>query len=231
MNDQAAQRAIKAALAGNWDEAIEFNLQALKNDSSDTDTLNRLARAYAAIGQTKNAQKTWNKVLHFDPYNSIALQQLAKLKHRGSHPPTSNLLAADTFVDEPGKTKTVSLCRLANMTFLLSLEPGQAVNLILKKRSIEINTTIGQYLGCLPDDISAHLLKLIKAGNKYAALVRRVGKNTAQIFLKEIKRAKRYQHVPSFSIQTTSPTLELDNLGPVNESPIDVVATGEDGEQ
>ena len=181
MNNQSAQRGIKAALKGNWDEAIEFNLQALKTSPCDTDTLNRLAHAYAAIGQTKNAQKIWNKVLHLDPYNPIAAGQLAKLKHRQPiSSPTKAPLSANIFVDEPGKTKTIFLCRLANTTILASLESGQPVALVPKKRSIEVTTASGEYLGSLPEDISVYIKKLIKAGNKYDALIRKVEKNTVQ---------------------------------------------------
>lgn len=208
MQDDSAQRAIKAALSGHWDEAIEFNLQALKSHPTDIDILNRLARAYAAIGQTKNAHKIWHKVLHLDPYNSIASSQLNKLKHRNfSNTHQNPPLAANTFVDEPGKTKTVALCRLANTTVLLSLEPSQILSLIPKRRQLEVVTLDGNYLGSLPDDLSLHLIKLIKAGNKYDALVRRVDRNSIHVFLKEIKRAKSYSNVPSFLAQTTS-TLE-----------------------
>ncbi len=231
MNDQAAQRAIRAALNGSWNEAIEFNLQALKSNPHDTEILNRLARAYAAIGQTKNAHKAWNKVLHLDPYNPIATGQLAKLKHR--YPKEKNVpapLPANTFLDEPGKTKTVFLCRLANTTLLANLEPGEKIILTPKKRLIEISTdTTNQYLGSLPEDLSAHIKKLIKAGNRYEGLIRRVERNSLQIFLKETKRGKRYQNTPSFPTNITS--LEPESVGPINETPVDVSATGEENEQ
>ncbi len=230
MNQLSAQRAIKAALAGNWDEAIEFNLQILKNEPENIEALNRLARAYLAIGQTKNAQKTWNKVLRSDHYNPIALGQLEKLKSQTRMTPGGKQVApsAQTFLDEPGKTKTTPLVRLANNKILACLQVGQAVKLLAKTRCVAVTNLENEYIGSLPDDLSIHLSKLIKAGNKYEALIRRAEKNHLSIFIKEIKRVKRNQHTPSFPSNKFSFPLEIDSATPLNDIPIDVAPTGEE---
>ena len=231
MTQKAAQRAIKAALAGKWNEAVEFNLQILLQEPDNIDALNRLARAQASIGQTKKARKTWNKVLRLDRYNPIAKQQLEKLK--SAAPSKTRMKPAvstsgETFLDEPGKTKTTQLVRLADAKKVMSLEPGQTVKLFPKKRLITVVTQSGDYLGALPDDLSTHLARLIKGGNKYEALIRRVKKNTILVFLKEIKRSKRYQNTPSFLGHKLSPAIAIEPTASINETPINTTPTGEE---
>lgn len=232
MNQQAAQRAIKSALAGNWNEAVEYNLQILKNEPQNIEALNRLARAYASLGQTKNAKRTWNKVLSLDHYNPIALSQIQKLKTslKRSAPGATIPKSGEIFLDEPGKTKTTQLVRLTDAETLMSLEPGQHLKLEPKKRLITVATLAGHYLGVLPDDLSIYLTRLIRGGNKYQVLVRRVEKNTLHVFIKEIKRAKRYTHTPSFPRSKTTLLVPLENTGPIHETPIDIVPTGEEGD-
>lgn len=230
MNQQAAQRAIKSALAGRWNEAVEYNLQILKNEPQNTEALNRLARAYASLGQTKNARRTWNKVLSLDRYNPIAQSQIQKLKSnlKGTTAPFHSPKSGEIFLDEPGKTKTTQLVRLADAKTLMSLEPGQHLKLEPKKRLITVSNLMGQYLGALPDDLSLHLTRLVRGGNKYDVLVRRVEKNNIHVFIKETKKAKRYINTPSFPRSKMTPLIPLENTGPINETPIDVVPTGEE---
>ena len=72
MNEDLAQKAVAAALAGDWKEAEKINKQILKGDKSDVDALNRLARAYAEQGNLKKAKETAQKVLKINTFNQIA---------------------------------------------------------------------------------------------------------------------------------------------------------------
>ena len=72
------QIAINQALNCLWEEAITTNLQILENIPSDINTLNRLGKAYAAIGDKEASKDTYQKVLKYDKYNSVALKNLKK---------------------------------------------------------------------------------------------------------------------------------------------------------
>jgi tetratricopeptide (TPR) repeat protein len=226
----AAQRAIKAALNGEWNEAVEFNLEVLLVTPNNVEALNRLARAYAALGQSNNAKRTWNKVISLDRYNPIATSQLEKIKSRSTPVSKSSNLAPsqETFLEEPGKTKTTPLVRLASNNTILNLEPAQPVHLKVKKRLISVLDSNQEYIGSLPDDLSSHLLKLIKAGNTYTTLVRRVKKNTVHIFIKEKQRAKRYLNSPTFSPNDNQQDVQLDGPLKIQEDPINIAPTGEE---
>jgi len=191
--------AIKKALAGHWDEAIELNQKILKDEPENVDALNRLARALAQKGQIKKAQKTYRKVLKFDRFNPIAkrnLEKLKKTKKANAAPLDQN---PDNFLEEPGKTKVVPLVRLGSQENLLSLNPSQPLVLEPKTKSISLYTKEGQYVGRLPDDLSLKLSWLINRGNRYKVFVKVVEKNRVLIFIRETKRSKRNKNYPSFS--------------------------------
>ena len=74
MNEELAQKAIHAALASEWDEAVKINKAILKENSEDIGALNRLARAYAELGKINLAKRTSAKVLRIDSHNKIAIR-------------------------------------------------------------------------------------------------------------------------------------------------------------
>jgi len=80
MNNDLLQKSINLALAGNWKEAIKVNKEILKTNSNDTETLNRLAKAYFESGNSLKAKSICQKIIKIDPINTIALRNLAKWK-------------------------------------------------------------------------------------------------------------------------------------------------------
>lgn len=203
--DDLEKQAVQAAIKGSWTKAVTLNQQLIKEDPKNIAALNRLARAYWELGKIDNAQKTYKKVLKIDPYNSIAtknFQRLTKRRKKGKQKKityTSNL-----FLEEPGKTKTVKLVRLASAEVLSELNSGQAVKLTPKKRAISVTTEDNTYLGSLPDDLSLRLIKMIKGGNRYQSLIKAVERQHLEIFIREIFRSKRFHNLPSFPPSGTS---------------------------
>ena len=195
-----AQKAVKLALTGNWKEAVKSNNQILKENPKDVDALNRLARAYAELGNTKRAKSLTEKVLRIDPFNSIALKCLAKWKGggRGKHPLTK-VLGAEAFLEEPGKTKLISLLHLGGSSLLSKLDAGDEVIFSQGPHRLSILTLDGKYVGRLPDDLSARLRRLIKAGNSYQVLIKSISPEDVKIFVREVKRAEELKDTPSFS--------------------------------
>lgn len=195
------KQAINQALAGSWQAALDLNLQILKHDPKDIDTLCRLAKAYTELNKRQLALKTYKKVLKLDAFNQIAKKNLAKFAKKGFPKKKKNGspgMKPGLFLEEPGKTKIVSLVKLGSPKILLSLNTSSPVKLLPRKRSLSVYDESRCYLGKLPDDLSLRLIKLIKSGNQYQAVVKSAEEKNLSIFIKETKRSKRNNSTPSF---------------------------------
>lgn len=205
--DQLAQRAVQAALRGDWTEAKSLNEALLEISPEDKDTLCRLARTYAELGKITKALTTYKKVLSLDPYNSIAakaIDRLEKLKENGdtNHKNHTNgylfSQSATSFLEEPGKTKTANLIHLGASGVLTGLSIGESVKLVPHAHRVSVETQSGDFIGRLPDDLSHRIISLSRAGNQYEVLIRAVTSNQVKIFIKELERADAVRDIPSF---------------------------------
>lgn len=200
--------AINFALHQDWQQAVDYNLNYLEENPKDIDTYNRLGFAYLQLGQIDKSTQSYQKALEFDPYNSIAKKSLDKLNHfqvnqkvsLPKHPSPVKI----SFLEEPGKTKTVTLTRPAESKILAGLNVGTPVELIPKKHRINAQTSAGQYIGSLPDDLSYRLGNFIKLGYKYECWVKSVSVNSACVFIKETQRSKKGMDAPSFPVVTSA---------------------------
>jgi len=200
--EQKAREAIIAALAGDWEKALRLNEEIIKEDPENIEALGRLARAYSEIGDIKNAKITAKKVLSIDPYNIIAkkcLERWRKLRPKENYKSTS--LKADLFIEEPGKTKIVTLNYPGNPKTLAKLDAGDEIKLNSHGHRIIITTSDDEYIGRLPDDINSRLKKLINLGNEYQAYIKSIDNNEVKIFIKEIKKSKKTKEIPSFTVE------------------------------
>jgi len=189
-------QAIQTALVGDWTNAIALNEQILQEEPNDIDTLNRLAFAYLSVGKPKDAKSLYEKVLSLDMKNPIAIRNLKRLndvKTNKVNIPLNNL-----FIEEPGKTKVIELLNVADKKVVAYLRSGEKIDLRIKRNKIFAIDSENQYIGMLPDDICQRLIKFMEAGNQYDAYVRTVDSNRACIFVREIKRIKRFRDQPSF---------------------------------
>lgn len=202
---QLEELAIEAALSSNWEKAVRLNQTILQISPEDVDCLNRLGYAYFKLGKIKEARVQFRKVLKVDRYNPVASKNLKRFqKIKGVKPQKERAsVSPSLFLEEPGKTKTVTLVKLASQKILSSLSIGQTVNLYAKRHSIEVRIEDKSYLGVIPDDLSFKLIRLIKNGYQYKALVKNVKENFLSIFLREIKRSKKLKGQPSFTATET----------------------------
>jgi len=197
------EQAINQALSGNWKIAVDLNLQILKQNSKDIDALCRLAKAYAELNKKQLVLKTYKKILRLDHFNRIAKKNLAKFSNKGFSKKKKNEVSKVEpclFLEEPGKTKIVSLIKLGIPKILISLDTNSLVKLIPRKHSISVYDKNHRYLGKLPDDISSRLIKLIRSGNQYNAVIKSVNEKNISIFIKETKRSKINNSIPSFPL-------------------------------
>lgn len=201
MQNDLAQKAISAALKANWEDALELNKKILKDDTSDVDALNRLARALSELGEIDKAKKIAQKVVRIDPHNTIATKALEKWKSlRKSEKASPSKFSARVFLEEPGKTKIVSLLHLGDSeNVLANLDSGDEVLLKLGSHRISVCSLNKKYIGRLPDDLSASLIKLIRRGNEYQVFVKSSKPQEIKVFIRETKRVKELENIPSFS--------------------------------
>ncbi|MDD5147224.1 MAG: tetratricopeptide repeat protein [Candidatus Daviesbacteria bacterium] len=208
------EQAINAALDSNWELAIKLNKQVIKIDPQNVDALNRQAKAYMELGRANLAKKYYSEALSVDPYNPIAQKNLRIIKSfksnwcklttqdpnnkQSSAGCVHTKLSPSLFLQEPGKTKIVSLLKVAEPQKLISAFCGMKVEMVIKNRKITITDLNGDYLGVLPDDINHHLLRLSKGGNKYELFVKSVRINSLSVIIKETFRSKKFKNQPSF---------------------------------
>ncbi len=194
--------AIQAALSQDWETAIKLNLALLKQDKNNISLLNRLGFAYLQSGQLTQAKKTFQKVTKLDEYNQIAIKNLSKLnsvRQKDLLKQTKRQLTPLSFLEEPGKTKIVECVNAAPQVVLASVSPGEEVELKARNHVVEVRNANNVYLAALPDDLSFRLIRFLAVGNTYQALIKSVGKNTVTVFLRELRRGKRFANQPSFA--------------------------------
>jgi hypothetical protein len=204
-------KAIQAMLLGDWKNATTLNKQLLKEDPKDIDALNRLAYAFTILGKIREAKSTYKKVLKIDILNQIAMRNMKKLTEMGPKQIAKSLSSiqgvSNTFLEETGKTKIISLVNTAQPKIISILTTGQSVLIAIKRSKIFVQNQNKQYLGVLPDDIGRRLIKLMKGGNTYTACIKSATQHNVCVFVKETKRVSRYKNQPSF------PQTESQNLG------------------
>lgn len=191
-------KAIQAALRGDWETAVEINLEILADAPNNIQALNRLGRAYTELGQKDAASDAYHKVLKIDKYDTIASRNLKLLPHQKNNLSPTEYISED-FIELPGITKSTQLIKVASRDILLSLACKQKLNLIPKTRLVAVTTCSKVCIGCLPDDLSLKLKHLMKAGYEYVACLKGASDNNATIFIRELKRPKRASAGPSFS--------------------------------
>ena len=196
-------KAIDAALESRWEEALKINKRIIKLDPQNVDALNRQAKAYMELGKSNLAKKYYSEALKFDPYNPIALKNLKIMKSFKSKGQnfvhgSNGKLSPSLFLQEPGKSKMVSLLKVAEPQKLSLAFCGMKVGMAIKNRKITIVDGGDNYLGVLPDDINYQMLRLLKGGNKYEIFIKSVRVNGLSIIIKETFRSKRFKNQPSF---------------------------------
>ena len=72
-------QAVQAALRGDWDEAVQHNLEILEMFPDDVKARNQLGNAYMELGQLEEAATVYEENLQRQPSNPIARRRLTEL--------------------------------------------------------------------------------------------------------------------------------------------------------
>lgn len=233
-------QAINAALNSNWNEALKLNRLIIRDDPSNVDALNRLARANFELGKLSLAKKFYSEALKFDPYNPIAIKNLKIIKAFKKEDFSSNQqtmfeqnhnghaaqVLASMFLQEPGKTKIVNLIKVAEPQKLSRMFCGMTVDLVVKNRKLTVVDPSGVYLGAIPDDVSFKLMRLIAGGNKYQVFIKSIRFNAMSVLIKETLRSKKFRNQPSF-LEASTHQSTPDLIAPIDQD-ADEVETEEE---
>ena len=199
--NQLEAQAVEAALENNWKKAVELNEAILKQDPNNLDALLRLGFASFQTGDYKKSKSAYRKVIQIQPHNPIAKEKLKQINIliKEKNTEIKNLeLDPNLFTDVPGKTKIISLVNLGQKNVLAKLNVGEPVVLKIRKRKVEIRTQKGDYIGCLPDDLSKRLMLFINAGSEYSAYIKEATLKEVVIFIKEVKKTRKLKKFISF---------------------------------
>lgn len=199
--DILEQHAIDAAVKSQWELAIEINQKILAEDSMNLGACLRLGFACLQVKKVTEAKEYYVKALEIQPKNNIAIEHLEKIAILGTKGKsnTSNAnLDPNLFLEMPGKTKTVKLVNLGQKDELAGLNIGQEVELKEKKRRLEVRSLDGEYIGCLPDDVSRRLMHFVNEESVYKTYIKETSLNDVAIFIREISKGPKVMQYPSF---------------------------------
>lgn len=228
-------RAIDASLNRRWDEAVKLNKNIIKLDGENIDAYNRLARAYMELGRYNLAKRYYSETLKYDPYNPIAIKNLKIIKSFKSNGKPIQVneyekISASLFLQEPGKTKIVTLLNVAEPQVLSKSFCGMKVSIVFKGRKITIADMNGTYLGVLPDDISHTILRLTNGGNKYEFFIKSIKVNGMSVLIKETFRSKKFKNQPSF-LEGTNHLRTNEIIAHIDSESIETIETAEGEEE
>lgn len=201
MFNESARKAIKAALLEKWEEAVFWNEKILQNNPEDIDAIVRCARAHFELGSSETAKEMLKSALQLDSLHPVATKlntHFRTLSGSATKRDVATLSKHQIFLEEPGRTKVVNLVNLADKNTIMKVRCGDPTNLLPRGHKISVTTVTNEYIGRLPDDLSARLVQFITKGNQYHSYIRTVNSMEIKVFLKERYRVPELSNIASF---------------------------------
>jgi tetratricopeptide (TPR) repeat protein len=91
LRKQWAIEAVEMAMSGRWDEAVQANQHILEIFPEDTQSRNRLGKAFQELNRLEDALAAYEHSLQKQPSNNIARKRLAELYALLNREPTIQL--------------------------------------------------------------------------------------------------------------------------------------------
>ena len=189
---ERVKQAISLAMESHWEEAASVNRLIVDHSPDDVEAHNRLGKALSELGQYKEARKVYKRALQLAPNNGIArknLQRIEPLREDISQKTQRKRVPPHFFIEETGKTGSVTLVNEAPEETLAKTSAGEPVALEFMDKTLQVTTTDGEYLGSVDPKIALKLIDLSRGGNRYAGAISRLDGSQIHIFIKET-----YQH-------------------------------------
>lgn len=201
MKENYADEAIKLAMQGRWEEAVELNRRIIELAPEDIGAYNRLGKALTELGRYAEAREAYSKVLELDPNNSIARKNLERISHlerEGEPVPGGRRIMPQIFVEETTKAKVVDLHNPPPHEVLARVATGEEVCLKIQGRKLIVTTSSGEYLGEVEPRIGTRLIELLKGGNEYQAAIASLRDGRAKVIIRETFQHPSLRGYPSF---------------------------------
>jgi len=192
--ESLVRQAVKAAMEGKWEEAVEANRAILKCSSTDVPALNRLGRALLETGRMDEAWDAYSQAAEIDPGNHIAQKNLHRLSQISSRSPGKIFLP---YPLEGGKMGILNLIDVEREA-LSSFFSGDEVYLREEGDNLSVTDLTGKYIGKIDPAGGARLLRLIRGGNRYRAGLLNLDGGKVRVVVKEERKSPGLQNVVSF---------------------------------
>lgn len=214
---QKSDAAVRYAKEGRWEEAVQINRELLALFPDDSETLNRLGKAYLELKRYGEAKAAYEQAVKTDASNVIARKNLQRLvqytavaeaitpvsettESQAATPPPGPTTVTPAarekvipgiFIEETGKTGTTNLVNVAPTRVLAKLTAGDAVQLVVdsKNQTLQVKNQEGEVLGQVEPRLALRLIRFLEAGNRYTAAVTSVGERELRLIIRET-----YQH-------------------------------------
>ncbi|MEN9937798.1 MAG: hypothetical protein RLZZ387_4377 [Chloroflexota bacterium] len=186
-------QAVDFAARNRWQEAVDINLQLLSLEE-DTDTFNRLGKAYFELSQLAEARDAYQKALKHTPNNPIARKNLERIEDLiarsavASAPSKTGRQLVDLrlFITETGKTALTTLIDVPRGPSLGAIVTGEKVELRLDGRNVLVYDVDGNQIGRIEPKLAQRLSELMAGGNRYAAAIAQMHGHQIRILIREI---------------------------------------------
>jgi tetratricopeptide (TPR) repeat protein len=185
-------QAVDLAARNRWQEAVDTNLQLLSL-GEDTDTLNRLGKAYFELGQLSDARDAYQRAHKLTPNNPIARKNVERIEDLLSRSATMHahsktgrqLVDLRLFITETGKTAITTLIAVARGPTFDQIVTGEKVELRLDGRNVLVYDVDGNLVGRVEPKLAQRLGELMAGGNRYAAAIAHVHGHQVRILVRE----------------------------------------------
>lgn len=198
-------QAVDLAAKNRWEEAVEVNEQ-LKSLGENTDTYNRLGKAYFELGRLAEAREAYRDALRLMPNNLIARKNLDRIEELLARSATHavplkagrQLVDLRLFITEVGKTALTVLIDVQRGPALAAVVTGEKVELRAEERGVAVYDTWGILLGRIEPKLAQRLSELMAGGNKYAAAVAHIDGRQVRVLIRETFQAPTQRGRVSF---------------------------------
>ncbi|MFN2466357.1 MAG: BTAD domain-containing putative transcriptional regulator [Candidatus Dormibacteria bacterium] len=202
---QLVEDSLNAALAGQWQEALDHNQAIAERFDMDEETHNRTGKALTELGRLDEALAQYRSTLELNPLNGIAIKQVNRIEEliqQKAAPKAQAAVDVNLFVEEMGKTALAHV-ELASGFDDALLSPGDQVSLVPQKDTLLVKTTDGTTAGHVEPKLARRVLKFMAGGNEYTAAVANSDDSGVRIIIRETKQVAEFAGVPSFPVRKT----------------------------
>jgi tetratricopeptide (TPR) repeat protein len=185
-------QAIELAATNKWDDALEINKQII-GLGEDAEAYNRMGKALLELGRFADARDAYQNALRFNPTNTIARKNLARLEQwfsQGAEDVISIKQARQQvdlrlFITETGKTALTTLVDVPRNAATAALVTGEKMELRVEGRSVVVIDADGNAIGRLEPKLSQRLSEMIDGGNRYVAAIAQADPRQVRLLIRE----------------------------------------------